>query len=330
MHTHYNNVYLKIFKWVGYVVAESIKVEARCVECDRKGERKRKIEWVRGHRESKMGSVCERESMTRAWFYPGTALRIKRLPWKPVNTTTLRYHTSFYHVYSLSFSLFFTRFLTAAAAAAAFSAHHQHYHPPPHTHSFPWTIPHRLHWHRSWQSTLPLTVVVPVPQRVNRAHVIPPAANLGFISVKSVSCLDPYTRPVEPFLPLSLLPSNYYYISFVEWWTAWLMRQRKKTEQRDGIYNIQRRRRAKKRKADTAKKQLWSARLCVWEREREIEWLRKKNGESREKAHAFISNKSSVLPRRPSVDCYHVHSPPTPIIHATLKKTRHFLWAHEF
>jgi len=35
-------VYLKIFKWVGYVVAESIKVEARCAECDRKGERKRK------------------------------------------------------------------------------------------------------------------------------------------------------------------------------------------------------------------------------------------------------------------------------------------------
>jgi len=33
-------VYLKIFKWVGYVVAESIKVEARCAECDRKGERK--------------------------------------------------------------------------------------------------------------------------------------------------------------------------------------------------------------------------------------------------------------------------------------------------
>lgn len=35
-YTYYNNVYLKIFKWVGYVVAESIKVEARCAECDRK------------------------------------------------------------------------------------------------------------------------------------------------------------------------------------------------------------------------------------------------------------------------------------------------------
>ena len=67
----------------------------------------------------------ERERMTRARFYPGTALRIKRLPWKPVNTTTLCYHTPFYHIYSLSFSLFFTRFLTATA----FSAHHEYHHP---------------------------------------------------------------------------------------------------------------------------------------------------------------------------------------------------------
>ena len=62
------------------------------------------------------------------------------------------------------------------------------------------------------------------------------------------------------------------------------------------------------------------------ERDRQKEWQR----EEGEKAHAFISNKSSVLPCRPSADCYLGYSPPTPIIHAALKKTRHFLWAHEF
>jgi len=65
-------------------------------------------------------------------------------------------------------------------------------------------------------------------------------------------------------------------------------------------------------------------------RERETERERVRKSEEGEKAHAFISNKSSVLPCRPSADCYLGYSPPTPIIHAALKKTRHFLWAHEF
>jgi len=153
-----------------------------------------------------------REYDARARFYPGTALRIKRLPWKPVNTTSLRYQSPFYHVYSLSFSLFFTRFLTAAA----FSTQPQRYHPPR-----TGALSRELSL-TAYTGTDPDNPPCPSPlwslhHETSTAYaIIPLAANLGFISAKSVPCLDPYTHPVEPFLPLSLLPSNYYYISFVK------------------------------------------------------------------------------------------------------------------
>lgn len=65
IYTYYNNVYLKIFKWVGYVVVESIKVEARCAECDRKGERKRKSGSEREERVSELVGWRVREG--REW-----------------------------------------------------------------------------------------------------------------------------------------------------------------------------------------------------------------------------------------------------------------------
>jgi len=204
------------------VVAESIKVEARCVERDGKG--KRKSEWerarerelvggmIRGGKERNGQSVCVRErGMTRARFYPGTALRIKRLPWKPVNTTTPRQPGPFYHVYSL----FLTVFHSLSHRRRLFP-HHQHYHPP------------RT---RALSRELSLTAYtgtdpdnLPCPSPLWSLHhnastaraIIPPASNSDFISAKSVPCLDPYTHSVEPILPLSLLPSSYYYISFVE------------------------------------------------------------------------------------------------------------------
>jgi len=81
---------------------------------------------------------------------------------------------------------------------------------------------------------------------------------------------------------------------------------------------------------DERKRERERQRKTAMERAREREREREGEREEGEKAHAFISNKSSVLPCRPFADCYLGYSPPTPIIHTALKKTRHFLWAHEF
>lgn len=118
-----------------------------------------RVDW-----ESEMGSVYvwEREGRRAPGFIPALHYASKGYHGnqliRPLSATTRRSITSIFSLSHCFHSLSHRRCLFHPSPTLLST---------PYSHSFLWTIPHPLYCHRSWQSTLSLTLA---PQRVNRAR----------------------------------------------------------------------------------------------------------------------------------------------------------------